>query len=177
MALRLRVKDARFLVALTAALERLAEAEAGRDEEGIWAATREALEWLYACEEAEKAAIPDYYEDRNGTESGRTVAGLIWVRGLTMHHQAEVRRLLWLQARTFVMVGGKFRPARTSVRVDGQWKETTPHVASARWPAVGLLPEGTMPARGRDRMYEDHVSEKPVMEPLQTALDYFAAKT
>ena len=87
--------------ALIAALNELRRAftgsdnEPGWDNELMWVKTLAVLDWLYHCEEAEKTLDSSYYAARNSDPRGKSLSGLIWVRGLVVHHQAEVHKALF----------------------------------------------------------------------------------
>jgi hypothetical protein len=161
---------------LTVAIERLAAAESSRDEDSIWEETTGVLDRLYACEEAEKRVDPGgiaaYYAHRDESPAGRALGGLIWVRGLVVHHQAEVRELLWKATEAWLRIGGRWVPAAKSIYAGGGWQEVSTNSAVAAWPSRSQLPKSDRSSRGRDELYRQHVEGQHLLLPVRAARDY-----
>ena len=146
--------------ALDHTLSELAVTLDARDEEAIWRETREVLGWLYRLEEGDRATDIGYYQHRQASAEGRTLAGLIWVRGLVDHHAAIIRVLVWKRVTTYQSVNGEWVPTEQFMLRDGEWEPVEIHQATAEWPARGRLPIGKEERNGRDLLYDEFVAEK-----------------
>jgi hypothetical protein len=150
--------------ALTRALVELRAAQAAGDEDLIWERTRTVLDWLYHSEEAERTLDPGYYSGRDADPRGKALAGLIWVRGLAVHHQAELRAAMITQAKAQT----KLAMDATGIRV----REAVAVAVKRAWPSRSQLPTGTPERRGRDVAYDAAVADKPLLPPLEKAAEY-----
>lgn len=149
--------------ALAKALTELGSAFA-MDTDVIWVRTRIVLDWLYHCEEAEKTLDTSYYVARNADSRGKALAGLIWVRGLVVHHQAEVESLMFTQETS------QYKLALTAAGARVQSAEAM--VATWVWPTRSALPVGRTEKQGRDIAYDECVANKPLLQPLEQAVSY-----
>src|SRR4051812_24750576 len=88
----------RHLRAARQRLESVDAAHAEQRDNDRWQGLRELLNWLHALDDIGKAQTGEraWFDLRSSSAGGRTFAALVWVRGLTQHHQAEVERLRWL---------------------------------------------------------------------------------
>lgn len=170
----------RNLVSLREALDELAEAELAKDEGRVWRWTDRALGSLYSCEEAAKkllGKIP-YYDRRALDEGGRTLAGLMWLRGLLVHHQADVRRLLWKPGGpVHVWDGEKWQPCQTRFWDGEKWQPAaTVRIAALAWPTRDTLPKGDRnKTHDRDAFYDERVASRDLLPPLEEAHAYLTA--
>ncbi len=159
------------LGALDQALSELEEAIREWDEAEVWRRTRDVLEWLYRCEEREKTADPDYYTKRDRTAPGQTLAGLIWVRGLVDHHDADVRKIVQQRLSFWMNVNGK--PTRLVARIGDQVMQA--RIGEPQWPLRAELPQGQPEKRRRDFFYDLHVAGRAIVPPLGIARNYLAS--
>lgn len=171
--------DSRGLRSLDGALARLTDAETRRDEDAVWTATRDVLAWLYRLEESEQRIDPSYYQHREMEDDGKTLAGLVWVRGLVDHHQAEIRTLVWIEAPVFVKRGGEWRAADVHVRRSGEWATGTVRVRRPVWPPLAdLSKQSDRPDKyGRDLHYETFVARQQLSKPLHAARTYLLGRS
>jgi hypothetical protein len=94
--------------------------------------TRSVLDLLYHDEEAERSLDPSYCRGRNADPRGRSLSGRIWMRGLAVRHQAELREPLFVAASSQVKpslgtAGANARPATTAHR---RWWAARPIVTA-----------------------------------------------
>ncbi len=162
---------ARLINALDASMDALESADDRGDEDAAWAGIRRVLTCLYRFEEQEKQADDlAYYRHRGNSTAGQIVGGLIWLRGLILLHDAEVRVRLF---KPFAIAGDDSAPQPLMVRsvADGHLVL----VDEVLWPKRQHLPA---PGRRykphqRDEYYERLVAGTPLMEPLRAAQSYF----
>lgn len=166
----------RYLTEIDAALAALGVAETAHDVDGSWGAARDVLSWLYNAEENERAADPAYYAGRDATGEGRTLAGLMWVRGLVVHRQAEVRVAIWKPVKIHrADDDGNWQPVALHRSAgDGTWVPAQAYVSAAAWPARSELPPGRREQHGRDVHYDQHVAGSAFMAPLMAAREYIS---
>jgi hypothetical protein len=154
---------ARYEAGLAAALDRLRATDT-RSRDAVWQATFEVLAWLYLCEEAEEGEdVESYRADRRTTEDGRTLAGLIWLRGLVVHEQADFDDIAPLP----VTWGGE------PVLWGGEpviWS------GAFAWRARRNLPWREPSRDERVGMYEVHVEGDELLPPLQRAHQYLLSR-
>jgi hypothetical protein len=154
---------ARYEAGLTAALDRL-RAVGPNNWDSVWQATFEVLAWLYLCEEAEERQDAEAYRaDRRATEKGRTLAGLIWLRGLVVHEQADFDDV----APVPVTWGGE--------RVTWGGEPVTWGVGFA-WRARRDLPWRDPAKDERVEMYGVHVERDGLLPPLERAHRYLLSR-
>lgn len=166
-------QTAGFIRAFDYAVEQLTSARQERDEWRTWLWVNSALDWLYRADQNEKGEKKSpreiaYFGDRNVSKPARTLAGLIWVRGLAVHHAAEVRAMIQI-------------PTEIMKRVDGEWVASSLTDAEGNelqfsrvevgWPTRSDLPEG-IHNWGREKMYDECVSERRLLDPLAEARAY-----
>lgn len=146
----------------------------GGDEDEAWRVVADSLAWLYRCEEAERLQDHGYYGQRAEDAGGRTLAGLIWYRGLVDHRGHEVRALGWVKAEMYYSPDGKSSvPVRLHYAHDGEWVEPAEIRHGARvWPTAP--PDDDR--HGRDAWYLAHVSGRPVLGPLEEAAQYLRSR-
>ena len=111
----------RYVAALTKRMSVLRQADDRRDEDTVWELTCEVLGWLYRADQAAQASDDTYLTRRAASVAGRTLAGLIWIRGRVDHHAAEVRRLIVRPASPHVFDGVEWRPASLQVYDGERW--------------------------------------------------------
>jgi hypothetical protein len=154
----------RLEVGLQSALGRL-RATGKDDKESVWVGTKEVLDWLYQCEEAEKTDA-GYYVHRKASPEGCTLAGLIWLRGQLVHHQAEVQDAVMVPA-TLRRIDGTPLTLR---RIDGTPLTVMAH--ALRWPSRSKLPDQERDRHHRDTYYERYVQGQELLPPLERAALY-----
>lgn len=156
-------KAARHEAGLTAALDRLRSVDPNNSD-AVWQATFEVLAWLYLCEEAEERHdVVAYRADRRATEDGRSLAGLIWLRGLVVHEQADFDDV----APVPVTWGGE--PVTWS-------GEPVTWGVEFVWRARGDLPWRDPAKDERVEMYEAHVESDGLLPPLERAHRYLLSR-
>lgn len=142
-----------------------------RDHDAAWEATLDVLAWLYRCHEAEKKHVEkqdghcrEFFADRDSSDSGRTLAAIMWIRGQVDHHQAEIKAMVWVP----VTWGAE------PVTWNGEpvmWGEER-----FEWPPREKLPQPVDKKRGRDRYYEQFVQGAGLFEPLERAFGWLAER-
>jgi hypothetical protein len=115
----------------------------------------EALNWSYSLEEWHKnqlksMGVPDYYARRDSDPDGKIAAGVIYARGLVTHQLAQVSTLVDVYTDTYSDVYGDVR----------KW----------HWRTFSALPlPDKKETHGRDKKYEDHVEDQPMVEMMRAA--------
>lgn len=164
----------RLAHSLDAAMGALQSADDRGDEDATWTAIRKVLTCLHQLEEQEKQTDhTGYYRDRGSSTAGRTVGGLIWLRGLIRLHDAEVRTHLF---RPSAIAGNDHSPQPLRVRsAPGGELVFTDDVV---WPDRRQLPAPgrRYKAHQRDGYYDQHVAGKPLMGPFRAAQSYFVGE-
>lgn len=119
-----------------------------------WIQTRNVLNWLYHFEECLKSVAVDYYVLRDDSSNGRTLGGLIWLRGNVVHSGWDVHKM--------------FRYKIANTHPNRQVR-----IVLSAWPERSSLPE---PARkethNRDLMYDEFVATKPMSITLNRAREF-----
>lgn len=161
---------------LDASLDALQVADDLNDEDRMWAALRHALDALHKCEVRDRASHQQaYFRRRDASVEGRTAAGLIWVRGLIEHHDAEMRTHLF---KPFA-IAGEDRALQPLVHLPAMPGETAMvFVDDVLWPERHHLPT---PGRRykphqRDTYYDLLVAGRPLIDPLRAARSYFSSQ-
>ena len=152
-------------------MDALQLADDRNDEDAAWTEVQHVLNCLYRFEEREKQLDGvGYYRHRGDSTDGRIVAGLIWLRGLILLHDAEVRSHLF---RPFAIAGddSALQPLTVRSAPGGQLVL----VDDVVWPERRHLPA---PGRRykphqRDEYYDQLVAGTPLMRPLRAAQRYF----
>ena len=134
------------------------------DRDAVWQGSFEVLVWLYLCEKVEEGPdVESYRGDRRVTEGGRTLAGLIWLRGLVVHEQVDFDDV----APVPVTWGG----ARVS------WGgEPVAWGTAFAWRARRELPWRDPGKDERVAMYEAHVEGDGLLPPLERAHRYLVSR-
>ena len=140
-------------------MDALQSADDRNDEDAAWAGVRTVLTCLYRLEEQEKQADDiGYYQRRGNSTDGRIVAGLIWLRGLILLHDAEVRSHLF---RPFAIAGddGALQPLTMRSGPGGHLVL----VDDVVWPERRHLPAPgrRYKAHQRDEYYDELVAGSP----------------
>ncbi|GAA4971708.1 hypothetical protein [Kineococcus glutinatus] len=172
--------ERRRLASLHDALQQLRAADREADEDLIWRWTKRVLEDLFACEEARTKQpglfghkdAQDYYKHRNADERGRSLAGLIWVRSLLVHHQGELRAWAWKPLGPHFLTEDGWVPMERSVATANGWEPVETHASVAEWSPRASLPEGNPEKRGREVMYDQRVAGRRLLPPLEEAEAY-----
>lgn len=82
--------------ALRLAIDALRDAEKSSDAGQLWDLTMGVLERLYRWQEFERSRDRAGYDAAyRQTADGRSMGGLIWVRGRATHHQAHITPTSW----------------------------------------------------------------------------------
>jgi hypothetical protein len=170
-----------MLAALTRHLDAFDAAELAADRDGSWIALRDALGWIHKLQELDRKVNPvTYYITRGHDPAGQTMGGLVWVRGLADHHQAELRQRDLLTVRVYVaredgvLVDSRGEPF-DQAETDRRAAEAFRH--GSRWPSRGDLPEppASMRPHDRDRYYDERVAGRPLADPLREVQRYLSS--
>jgi len=138
------------------------EGTIGRQVEGeVLVSLAEVLHWSYALDDhhSNGGKRKSYLLKRNADPDGAALAGLIYARKLATHSLATVGELV-ITSRPQVILGGAgialsrvILPARQE--------------ADFRWRGFGDLPLPGRPEKGgKDRMYEQHLGGRILLEPI-----------
>jgi hypothetical protein len=161
--------DQQMRDALDAVLQDLVSALAAGDGQCAWRYLRDALAWLYRCEESENGSV-NYYTDRDANPDGQALAGLMWVRGLAEHHQAELQGRMLVSGGTFVkQADGSLVRVQPQMMKHGKLVPVSVRVLRSVWPARQQLPAGRRETHGRDVLYDQCVAGRQILEPLNEA--------
>lgn len=164
--------DARHISALDKQLQALIEAVTSENDDDIWMATGNALDWVYRCEEWLRNHNDDYYARRDASRLGQIVAGLVWVRGNVAHGSWNVSESIMIDALVgFVAPDGSVHPMTIWWFEDGKivYEKEGPK-KHYTWLHIADLPEPRRKeTRGRDVHYEQRVAGLPVSEPFRLA--------
>lgn len=174
--MRSRVTDpASHLDALAEHVQALEGDDTGRPH--AWRHLLAALDWLYRAEELCACADPGYYTRRDSCDDGRALAGLIYVRGVSVHHQADLSARLWPTQETKMLMGGVLKPAKPLMYTGTELVTPQRRILAPRWPRLDQLPPPGRPERrGRDVMYEEQVAGKRLVTPLQAAARFLRTR-
>lgn len=164
----------RLSQALDATMHALQLADDRGDEDAIWAGIQDVLTCLYRFEEQERrSGGSGYYRDRGSSTGGQIVGGLIWLRGLILLNDVEVRSHLF---RPSAIAGGDNSPQPLTVlSVPGGQLVFVDDVV---WPERRQLPAPgrRYKAHHRDRYYDQHIAGQSLMGPLRAAQSYFVGE-
>jgi len=160
-----------FQGALMSALQKLRSIDKS-NKDAVWVAILDVLAWLYNCEQAEKKSNEtSYFMHRDASPEGRTLAGLIWLRGQVIHHQVEVRELVWVPTIVFKSQAGNWVPVEIR-NIKG--KTVNFYRPEFKWPKRSGLPNKKPDKRGDD--YEMFVQDQDLMPPLEQAARYLISR-
>lgn len=168
---------ARYERGITEALQRFDDVESGRDGDAIWNRTAEVLAALYRAEQAEVAHDRAYWDEREASDSGRVLAGLMFFRAFVEHEGIEVQELAWHDAAAKIRHEGEWRDAQIKIFQDGHWRNAAARIARAGWPSLPSYEEkrsGRQPGRGV--LYRDYVEGRRLKETLHEAARFLLAR-
>jgi len=134
-----------------------------------------ALEWRHAFDEHERNADAGYFAHRALSVRGRTLGGLLWLRGDGHHHGAALREIAWRSASVYVRRNGEWKDATAYRRVDGEWVEASMYVAGGRWPPHACS-SGKADKYSRDQWYVAQVEGRDLLGPIEGARAYLVAE-
>jgi hypothetical protein len=161
----------RLIKGLNASMDALQTADGLNDEDAAWSEIQNVLGCLQRLEEqAKSTADLAYYRHRGNSTGGQIVGGLIWVRGLVVHHDAEVRIRLF---RPFAIAGEDNAPQPLAYKsIPGS---DPIFVDDVVWPERRHLPAPgrRYKSHQRDAYYDTVVAGEPLMGPLRAARSYF----
>ncbi len=132
-------------------------------------ALSEALFWVGALDDAARRRNDQaYWSQRDNEPHGRAVAGLLYARNFHTHELISTAAANWEMgtATAFVTPPGEApRPpgSGTLFSVQYVWEDL------ARLPLPAITEK-----HGRDRLYDDHVANRPLSHPLDEAAAWFA---
>jgi hypothetical protein len=131
----------------------------------------ETIEWLYALDQLhlEQSSLgPAVYDQtvRRTSTEGRTLRGLIFARGRSTHSLTTVGRLVVLPPRTPVSRRTP-GPGGGYIMIGGHGGYSGYH-----WKLLSELPPATRPQYGADDDYRDLVQDRPLLGPLDAAIEF-----
>lgn len=164
-----------------------AAAHAVADENGYerWKGVRAVLDTFYRAEEKARSLDPTYYARRDASGDGQALGGLIWLRGIEVHHQAETEELrpgptYWTGTEAkplslYVWTGTKAEPLRAHMVT--AYGSSIPLYEALVWPDRDSLPPGKPERHGRDVMYDRFVARHELMLPLERARSFLRGES
>jgi hypothetical protein len=154
---------------LRLALSRLVQAIDEADSRHVLVAVAEVLFWLRLLEDHHSQSADDYYDVRDGSPEGQTLAGLMYARNLTTHSLAAIAELIAPLLWSPVVQGG----GRRGPKIIGP----LPLPEEFLWRSLADLPPPDRPEgmHRRDLKYKHFVQGRAVLAPLQEAAGFLLA--
>lgn len=157
----------RYEAGLREAIVRLRSRRTEHYEE-VWQTAVEVLECLNRCEKAEENADSRYFAERDGTDGGKTLGGLVWIRGKIVHEQVEMRQVIdhpiALGDGSGLLLTEDGRPLLATVQ-EFKWLTRS---------EAGLL--GKPDPHCRDVYYDMYVQQTDLITPLERAASYLLSR-
>ena len=165
--------------AIDAEISCLAESRDRGDRIAAYRHLGNVLEWLHRLEEFDKNAAGNaaYFAHRESSVNGRTLGGLIYVRGFVHHGNLDVKDIAFREAPVKVRVDGAWVEKPIRVRQGDEWLSARVSVARLVWPPLSALPQPPTPEKHhRDVHYENLVAGRPLSDPIRSARGYLVVE-